>query len=95
MECNDKQLGVYNFVIITNRLLIIRWLEMVQKSFKKIVSLRDWIEIPFFRSVMKRRRILDDYTNLMLRGSSNKFPDFFRMGTFIDITHMKLKSPTK
>ena len=25
-----------------------------------------------------------------LRGSLNKFPDFFRMGTFIDGTHMKL-----
>ena len=25
-----------------------------------------------------------------LRGSLNKFPDFFRMGTFIDSTHLKL-----
>ena len=25
-----------------------------------------------------------------VEGSLNKFPDFFRMGTFIDITHMKL-----
>ena len=25
----------------------------------------------------------------------NKFPDFFRMGTFIDSTHMKLSSPLK
>ena len=25
-----------------------------------------------------------------LRGSLNKFPDFFRMGTFIDSTHIKL-----
>ena len=24
-----------------------------------------------------------------------KFPDFFRMGTFIDSTHMKLNSPSK
>ena len=29
-------------------------------------------------------------TILYVRGSLNKFPDFFRMGTFIDITHMKL-----
>ena len=29
-----------------------------------------------------------DYTQL--RGSLNKFPDFSRMGTFIDSTHMKL-----
>ena len=25
-----------------------------------------------------------------VRGSLNKFPDFFRMGNFIDSTHMKL-----
>ena len=25
-----------------------------------------------------------------LQGSLNKFPDFFRMGTFIDSTHVKL-----
>ena len=25
-----------------------------------------------------------------VRGLLNKFPDFFRMGTFIDSTHMKL-----
>ena len=30
-----------------------------------------------------------------LWGSLNKFPDFFRMGTFIDSTHMKLQSPSK
>ena len=25
-----------------------------------------------------------------IRGSLNKFPDFFRMGSFIDSTHIKL-----
>ena len=30
-----------------------------------------------------------------IRGSLIKFPDFFRMGTFIDSTHMKLYSPLK
>ena len=30
-----------------------------------------------------------------VRGSLNKFPDFFRMGFFVDRTHMKLKSPSK
>ena len=29
-----------------------------------------------------------------LRGAYDKFPDFFRMGTFIDSTHMKLLSPS-
>ena len=28
-------------------------------------------------------------------GSLNKFPDFFRMGTFIDNTHVKPLSPSK
>ena len=27
---------------------------------------------------------------IYVRGSLNKFPDFFRTGTFIDSTHMKL-----
>ena len=31
----------------------------------------------------------------VIRGSLNRFPDFFRMGTFIDSTHMKLLSPSK
>ena len=30
-----------------------------------------------------------------IRGAYDKFPDFFRMGTFIDSTHMKLSSPSK
>ena len=28
-----------------------------------------------------------------LRGAYGKFPDFFRMGTFIDSTHMKYSPP--
>ena len=30
-----------------------------------------------------------------VRGAYDKFPDFFRIGTFIDSTHMKLYSPSK
>ena len=30
------------------------------------------------------------YPTFHIRGSLNKFPDFFRMDTFIDSTHMKL-----
>ena len=30
-----------------------------------------------------------------IRGAYDKFPDFFRMNTFIDSTHMKLKFPSK
>ena len=32
---------------------------------------------------------------LDIRGTYDKFPDFFHMGTFIDSTHMKLYSPSK
>ena len=33
----------------------------------------------------------DDFTDsTQVRGPLNKFPDFFRMGTFIDSSHMKL-----
>ena len=35
------------------------------------------------------------HQSVYIQGSLNKFPDFFRMGTFIDSTHMKLKSPSK
>ena len=36
-----------------------------------------------------RNELNQDY-NLDIRGLLNKFPDFFRIGTFIDSTHMKL-----
>ena len=32
-------------------------------------------------------------SSLEVQGSLNKFPGFFRMGTFIDETHMKLYVP--
>ena len=35
------------------------------------------------------------YIPIYLRSAYDKFPDFFRMGTFIDRTHMKLSSPLK
>ena len=34
--------------------------------------------------------ILNDITVNHIRLSLNKFPDFFHMGTFIDITHVKV-----
>ena len=42
------------------------------------------------------QRLMRHKTNRFLKspvyiqGAHNKFPDFFRMGTFIDCTHMKL-----
>ena len=55
----------------------------------------------FFKSIKKALLIsqkdLSSYLKInniilqfQLQGSLNKFPDFFRNGTFIDSTHMKL-----
>ena len=46
---------------------------------------REWFRI----SVLSARHDDD------IQGAHNKFPDFFRMGTFIGITRMKLSSPSK
>ena len=35
------------------------------------------------------------YIYIYIRGAYDKFPYFFRLGTFIDSTHMKLYSPSK
>ena len=49
----------------------------------------------FFFFVQAFKIVVDSWKFSMLllyilQGSLNKFPYFFRMGTFIDITHMKL-----
>ena len=38
---------------------------------------------------------MSNYYKIMIRGAYDKFPDFFRMRTSIDSTHMKLSSPSK
>ena len=40
--------------------------------------------------ISKTFLIFPSVLNNVVRGSLNKFPDFFRMGTFIDSTHTKL-----
>ena len=35
------------------------------------------------------------YVCMYIRGAYDKFADFFRIGTLIDSTHMKLESPFK
>ena len=37
-----------------------------------------------------KQKYLEFFKKIILPGSLNKFPDFFRMGTFIDSKHMKL-----
>ena len=41
----------------------------------------------FIRTVLP---IIYIHVYIYIRESLNRFPDFFRMGTFIDSTHMKL-----
>ena len=43
---------------------------------------------PFYWLFNQTHRIKGDTKHLC--GAYDKFPDFFRMGTFIDSTHMKL-----
>ena len=51
--------------------------------------------VPFFLKVFSTHLYTHTHTHIYIRGSLNKFPDFFRMGTFIDNTHMKPYSPSK
>ena len=44
----------------------------------------------FFRLIFRPNRQLFVFFIQLIWGSLNKFPDFFRMNTFIDSTHMKL-----
>ena len=50
--------------------------------------------IPRHCNLFHRHSVLKSYGSIYgkIRGSLNKFPDFFRLGTFIDSTHMKLLS---
>ena len=48
-----------------------------------------WIHT-FTKSIWNENSFVKDLISSDIRGSLNKFPDFFRMGTFIDSTHMKL-----
>ena len=63
----------------------------IQKYFQFTVikTSRSLNEIPYYSDVCIY------WVSGMVQGSLNEFPDFFRMGTFIDSTHMKLWSPSK
>ena len=54
-------------------------------------ELRVWYEfMPFSWEVAWSDMQTASSRFIYIRGSVNRFPDFFRMGTFIDSTHMKL-----
>ena len=53
----------------------------------------DWIislKYKYFEFEIISFRMNEFLTKKKIRGGYDKFPDFFRMGTFIDSTHMKL-----
>ena len=54
----------------------------------KVLNTRDDIDRLYVSRKKGRRGLVSikDY----VQGSLNKFPDFFRLGNFIDSTHMKL-----
>ena len=54
----------------------------------------DVLTVLFLVAFSVHFQIVCFYT-VYLRGAYHKFPDFFRRGTFIVSTHMKLKSPSK
>ena len=80
MFCNK----IYGFITSSNKL----------KKEKKIPEI--FSEGLGFRSKVKAKfELKENVTPVFrpkrqVRGSLNKFPDFFHMGTFIDSTHMKL-----
>ena len=51
-------------------------------------GIKSWVQDNTFIKEVKDYKIKIKSDNI--RGSLNKFPDFFRMSTFIDTTHMKL-----
>ena len=53
-----------------------------------IVVISFTTKIHSFRVLLKIKWELDNSTIQHIRGAYNKFPDFFRMGTFIDSTHI-------
>ena len=86
----------FNFLIRFGYLSVFRFLSFLLywtvKSTTSQVFFHfvNWNYIWYFVRENVTHKILDD---IKIRGSLNKFPDFFRMGTFIDSTHMELSFP--
>ena len=72
---NNTDISLYQIYLLKLHENILEYYTL--NSFKK--SLLDSTTV--YRQIRNR---------LQVRGSLNKFPDFFRIGTFIDSTHMKL-----
>ena len=54
--------------------------------------IQEWHEIKklYIKSVCEMSLVKVEKSLVYVRGAYDKFPDFFRMGTFIDSTHIKL-----
>ena len=55
---------------------------------KNSLFLYFYIKMIHFMYLLNKKKI-NKFEDI-IRGTLNKFPDFFRMGTFIDNTHIKL-----
>ena len=64
------------------------FLRMLQLNFKEIVLKKMW-KCKFLEREVSVIYIYI-YIYIYIREAYDKFPDFFRMSTFIDSTHMKL-----
>ena len=84
-----------DFLLLSFFLLALLWKEFNSQGLRCHISFLSFVRLTacFLSS---RGRLLDSRKRrpfrLLIRGSLNKFRDFFRMGTFIDSTRIKLQS---
>ena len=91
------------FANLRKRNVVFIWLEKQQKAFdrlKEIMAKKLVVNIFFIlkghyvnhrcKQTFNIWNIITRRKSYNVRGAYDKFPDFFRMGTFIDSTHMKL-----
>ena len=66
-----------------------------EKEFKHMLNFELFLHILLkfeiiLMKIVQVIRLQNDIKVFEIQGSLNKFPDFFRRGTFIDSTHMKI-----
>ena len=57
----------------------------------QVIKIKTYWQVLYAKTMsrnMRRKKVLWHF-EIQIRGSLNKFPDIFRMGTFIDSTHIK------
>ena len=77
--------SLYNYQIymICKHILLITFFNIPKLIFR-------WAQLNSFRYCLVTVKVKRPFVCLHLRGAYDNFPDSFRMGAFIDSTHMKL-----